>query len=156
MAEELIPLIVVPAFFILIGLIFWLNHRGSERRAQMRYDLGARTLDKFSTAGEMSQFLETDAGQTFLKILENGEANPAERTLRSLRIGVILSAFGGGFVVLALTADAKFIHPGIIFLSLGLGFIGAAAVSRKLQGLPAFAPGAEVQEISRSPYRDAA
>ena len=155
MPEELIPLVVVPSFFLLIGLIYWMANRSAERRAQLRYDLSARTLERFTTADEMSKFFETDAGRVFLKILERGEQDPAERALRSLKIGVVAGCFGFGFVLLSIVmGELELVYPGIIFLSLGGGFIASFVIARKLR--EATANSSSLHEISRSPYRDAA
>ncbi len=155
MPEELIPLVVVPSLFLLIGIIYWMANRSAERRAQLRYELSARTLERFTTADEMSKFFETDAGRVFLRILERGEQDPADRALRSLKIGVVACCFGLGFVLLSIVmAEGELVYPGVIFLSLGLGFVAAFVVARKLR--EANTESGALHELSRSPYRDAA
>lgn len=155
MSEEVIPLVVVPSLFLLVGVVFWLYNRGVERRAQLRYDLGARTLERFTNADELSKFFETDAGRAFLAILESGELESRERSLRSLKVGVISCCFGAGFVLLALVvAEVGLVFPGVIFISLGLGFIAAFLVARRLGA--ANESRGSLHDLSRSPYRDAA
>ncbi|MCA9693096.1 MAG: hypothetical protein KC636_26100 [Myxococcales bacterium] len=157
--EEVIPLVIVPALFFTVGVIYWLRLRSQEQRAQLRHDLGVRTIERFTSAEDLTRFFESAAGQTFVQSLENNSRTTlAQRLLMTMRVGIVFGSLGLGFLVLQLVApepDAGFVYPGVLLGALGIGFIAAAVISHKLNssGILETKRGSKVE---LSPYRDAA
>ena len=101
--------------------------------AKAAAEIHAKLLEKFTTSQELVDFLRTDEGRRFLENTAGPQANPLERTLRSIRYGVILTIIGVGWLLLGLTNrfddDGALTVIGFFFESVGLGFLASAGIS---------------------------
>ena len=127
MEDILVPL----GAFAMVVLVVWFSIRSHQVRFQAKADLHRQLLDKFTSGSELSQFLESESSKWLVENLSSRKDNAKERILRSVKVGVILSALGLGFTVLTWW-DADSIYHGVILLSLGGGFLLAAAISHRL------------------------
>ncbi len=130
MAEILIPL----AGCTMIVLIVFFSIRLRQARVQSRTELHKHLLDKFSSGGELTTFLESEGGKKMLADLGSERIDPRESWLKSLRTGIVLAFLGLGLSVLTeeFGADEDLIVPGGVCLALGLGFVVAAITTRLL------------------------
>ncbi|MBN1566697.1 MAG: hypothetical protein JXA73_02545 [Acidobacteria bacterium] len=126
--------IVIPvAVFAMVVLIVWIGHKSKVSRLQELVEMRKRLLDKFSSGTELSEFLATPQGQSFLKDQEIGatDRSPKGKMISSVGAGIILVMLGAAFFVL-MNLERDLIYPGAILVALGLGFLIAAAISYQL------------------------
>ena len=130
MVEVLVPL----SGCAMIVLIVFFAIRLRQTKVQSRTELHKHLLDKFSSGGELTTFLETEGGRKMLEELGSERIDPRERWLKSLRTGIILSFLGGGLIVLEeqFNVDDDLVIPGGVCLALGLGFTVAAITTKLL------------------------
>jgi hypothetical protein len=122
--EILIPL----GFFAMITAIVWFGSRAKQVRLTKQVETQKALLDKFQSGRELSEFMGTESGQRFLNQFD---MNPHAAILGSVTAGIVLTCLGLG--LLGLTGrDEDLVFPGVIMLALGVGFIVAAAISRRL------------------------
>jgi hypothetical protein len=116
--------------FAMVVMIVWLVHLAKQKRLSEQAELQKHFLNKFNSAQELTQFLDTPQGQSFLKDMRIGgdAAGPKDRIIRSVKGGILLLALGAGFLIL-LRFERDLIYPAAILLALGVGFLIGATVS---------------------------
>lgn len=142
----LIPIIIVPSFFFLIGWVVYVIVDGQRRRQQMRLatEFHGKLLDRIGSATEFGEFLNTDGGAKFLDSLTvEREGEPHTRILRAVQTGLVGLALGVGMFVLIGSTDLTFGAPDVferdtedglavlatIATSIGVGLLLAAGAS---------------------------
>jgi hypothetical protein len=139
-------IIIVPAFFFMIGYICWLWANAAQRRQRMRLltEFNGKLLDRLGSVNDFSQFLQTDAGARFMRDLASepvAASGPQERILRAAQVGAVLICLGVGLLALGLFnaipghGDEGLTTIGVIALSVGVGFVISATVSYRLAGV---------------------
>jgi hypothetical protein len=125
LVSSLVPI----AAFAMVILIIWMVHLARKHRIGEQVELQKHFLDKFSSGQELTQFLETPQGQTFLKQLkiDSDAGRPKDRILRSVKTGIVILALGGAFFAL-LRVESDMIYPAAILSALGIGFLISAGV----------------------------
>jgi len=143
--DDIAAIIILPVMFTMVAFIVWVvvnnRRRGEIMRAQT--EMQNKLLDKFGTAPEMAEYLQSDAGQKFLESATIEKTKPYGRILGAVMAGIILLSMGLAFLFLrgAFTdpEDIKgFTVAGAIFFALGAGFVlssVAAFVLSKSWGL---------------------
>ena len=121
--------IIIPTvFFGNVIAIVWLTGRVKQYRIEKQVELQQQLLAKFESAGELVEFLDTETGRNFMRQFES---NPRRIILGFLSAGIVLTFLGLGFHGLAMS-NGDFIIPGVLTLVVGIGFIVAAAISRRM------------------------
>jgi hypothetical protein len=138
--EEAIVMVMGP---LLIGWVLWLVFRRYQLQAHARVQRTEsfnRLIDKFGTAKEFVDFLQSDAGRKLLEDPITPPANPMSSVRRFIQGGIILIALGGALLLNATRlrgeTDINFIREamgmnywGTIFLGGGVALMIVAAVS---------------------------
>lgn len=134
MEFELEAILIPLTFFFLIGFLFRQQRLRAEHETQRRFELGVRTLDRFSDPETLEKFLGSNAGQEFLRLLDQGEPPLQRRLLRGVQGGLALAFLGLAFLVLAGALDGYYdmVVPGVLLLSLGAALLLGAFVAYKL------------------------
>lgn len=125
--EGVLALLVPFAFFATCIAFYWLLGKMRQLRIEKQTEISQQMLAKFESAGELAEFLETDSGRQFMRQFES---NPHRTILALMSVGIILTFLGLGFHGLAFS-NSDFVIPGVLTLVTGVGFIVAAAVSRR-------------------------
>ena len=89
-------------------------------------------LDKFSSAHDFAEFMQSPAGQKYVMSFSEAVTNPRNAILNSFRTGLVLMFLGVGLASSSLSGDQAnlWLHTaGNVFLCLGFGFLLSAAVS---------------------------
>lgn len=138
--------VIVPAFFFLIGFIVSITITGWQRRQRLKLvtEFNTRLLDRLGTVKEFHEFIQSDAGVQFMNSMgtEPVTGGPHERILRATQIGIVMLTVGLGLFLSGRfigyedpEARRAFMAIGSIVLSLGIGFVISAAASYRLASM---------------------
>lgn len=132
-------IVILPAFFFMIGYICWLWAGAVQRKQRNRLltEFNGKLLDKLGSVNDFSALLQTDAGARFMRDLASEpvarSSGPQERILRAAQVGIVLACLGVGFLLLGFfRPDEGLTTMGIVALSLGVGFIISAVSSYRI------------------------
>lgn len=135
-------IIILPAFFFMVGFIVWTTVSAVQRRQRMRMlmDFNSRLIDRLGSVNDFGEFAKTEAGSKFLSsvMADAPLIRPGERILRAIQSGIVLIALGVGLLALSwyfpTAADAHdtSLAVGVIVLSLGIGFLLSSAASYRV------------------------
>lgn len=132
-SEQIVMMTVLPAMFVFWAWVVWIILEWRKLRYKSR--LQSKMVDKFPTAQEFNDFLQSREGNKFLNFLKFNGLAPREKILSSLSKGIILSMFGISLIILGqiFTEEMKyFIAFGIVIVALGVGFLISTFISYKL------------------------
>jgi len=136
MPAEVAIFLIMLTFAVLFGFVFWISKRAKieQARSAAKMNLQTRMLEKFSSAQEFVDFVSTPEGQTFLASSTDvtERLNPLLKLYQSMRWGFVLSLVGIGFIILSFMVEREMIVPGVLALTLGLGFLISSLVGQKL------------------------
>ena len=129
--------IIICSAWIINSIVTSIRQRANTRT---RADVYNRLVDKFGTAPEFIQFLQSDAGLKFIEEQTVDVSQPIAKILGSVRLGVTLALTGFGMIVVGniwsqTLGDELWVVLGLggtVALTAGAGFIVAAVVSYKL------------------------
>jgi hypothetical protein len=138
MIDDLIPF---GAFAMVSWVVYLIVVTGFQswyqRRTQSQFQ--SKMLDKIGSVNELGAFLNTEAGNRFLKGLTSEEAAPHMRILRAVQSGAVLSTLGialylYGWLTPTLRGEVTNTINALatIFFGLGVGFLASAALSYRL------------------------
>lgn len=101
-----------------------LSIRRRQQNAMQKY-----VLDKFSSAQDFAQFVQSPAGQKYLASVSEAITNPRNAILTSIKIGFVVMFGGMGFLVGGAGSDSVSFRIGWVLFLVGIGFLISAAVS---------------------------
>jgi hypothetical protein len=130
---EYIPIIGMLSSTAMIVLIVYFVTRARQRKAEVQAEVQSRLIDRFGTAPELIQFLQSPAGREFVSGVQSAPAHYArERIMAGFSRSIVLSTLGAAFLILTFAYDDDFAVPAAILFSLGIGYLLATMVSYKL------------------------
>lgn len=138
MEAEWIAIMVPGFFFAMIVLVVYFVglNRSRVRAAQLQTDMQSRMLDRFGSSPEFVNFLQSTAGQQFVKGFGDAPRSLAhDRILGGVNKGIVLSFLGTGFLAVCLfdqVRNAGLMIFGFVFLGLGVGYLVSSVVSIRL------------------------
>ncbi len=100
----------------------------SVRRMQQNA-MQRHVLDKFSSAQDFSQFVQSPAGQKYLAGLSEAVTNPRNAILTSIKTGCVVMFGGMGFLVDSAGMDSVSFRIGWVLFLVGVGFLVSAGIS---------------------------
>jgi hypothetical protein len=143
LVEGVLPLLgMLLSFAMVIGIVLIVT-RSKQRRMEMQYDLQSKLIEKFGSTGELVSFLQSETGQRFVNSVQTGGTKLArDRAAAAVRIGIIFTALGIGFLVLWAIMNVRGLAwPGVLFAVLGAAYFASSyATLRFSQGRPAEPP----------------
>lgn len=130
----IMPLFVSLGFFAMVGYIVWLGTNAKNRRTQAQVEVQTKLIDRFGTAKEFIDFLQSPAGRQFVTGVEvTSNLYARDRIVSGFGKGIVLSLLGMGFLAIWIFDDNRgFIYPGFILLGLGVGFFLSTLLTIKL------------------------
>lgn len=130
---DLIPVVGTIASSITVVLIVYFVGRSRQRRAEIHAEVQMRLIDRFGSAPELIEFLQSPAGRQFVSGVQSAPAMlTRERIASGFTRSVVLSMLGVAFLVLTFFYDDEFAIPAAILFSLGIGYLIATLISYKL------------------------
>jgi len=128
------PIIVSLGFFAMVVWIVWLGTNSKNRRAQAQVEVQTKLIERFGTAKEFIEFLQSPAGRQFVTGVEvTSNLYARDRIVSGFGKGIVLSLLGMGFLAIWIFDDNRgFLYPGFILLGLGAGFFLSTLLTIKL------------------------
>ena len=128
-----IPVIGMLTSTAMVVLIVYFVAKSRQRRAELQAEVQTRLIDRFGSAPELIEFLQSPAGQQFVNGVQSAPALMArERIMSGFTRAIVLSMLGAAFLVLTFFYNDDFAVPAAILFSLGIGYLLATLVSYKL------------------------
>jgi hypothetical protein len=147
MTGEMVAMVIPVTFFLVIG---WsirtiVTNRRLRDLHRAQIEMQQKLLDRFGTAPEMRDFLESEGGKRFIETTVREKANPYVRILSSVQTGIITVMVGAAFMasrnLLPDDGIEGFTFLGLMALLVGAGFLVSAGsvylLSRSWGLLPA-------------------
>ena len=131
-----VAVISLVGFYAMVTIIGSMFARAGQRRSQLQAEVQTKLIDRFGSAPELIDFLQSEAGHHFVDGFQNGPRLTArEKILSGLRRGIITTLLGVGLLgiwAIDIRENRDIIYPAFIVLSLGLGFFLSTWVSMRL------------------------
>ena len=110
------------------GLMGWVAYLiASMVRRKQKNDMQKALLEKFSSAHDFAEFMQSPAGQKYVLTFADAVTSPRDSILNSMRIGFVLM-FGGVGCLLA--SQGWIARPiGMVTFLVGIGFLTSSGVS---------------------------
>lgn len=125
--------IPVIASSVMVVLIVYFVSRARLRRAEVHAQVQSRLIDRFGSAPELIEFLQSPAGREFVSGVQSAPAVYArERIASGFTRSIVLSMLGLAFLGLTFFYNDDFAVPAAILFSLGIGYFLATFVSYRL------------------------
>jgi hypothetical protein len=143
---ELIPIFGIIFSSVTTVLIVYFISRARSRRAEVQAEVQTRLIDRFGSAPELIEFLQSPVGKQFVSGVQSAPAVLArERILSGFTRAIVLTMLGLAFVGLTILYG-EYDNPlpffAAVFLALGIGYLLATFVtwrlSRQLHGADLF------------------
>jgi hypothetical protein len=131
-----VAIVSMVGFYAMVSVIATVFARARQRRSELQTEVQTKLIDRFGTAPELIDFLQSDAGRQFVGGFHNAPRYAArEKILGGIRRGIIATMLGLGFLAI-FAADVHdnwgWMYPGFIILALGLGFFLSTWISMRL------------------------
>ncbi len=144
--EVLLLVVAIVCAFALIGGGVWyvLQRQNALMKARLqRAETVNRLIEKFSTAREVTEFLDSEHGRKLLEDPFPSRGNPRNRVLRFVRFGVVFLFLGPAFLLDAYwlrdSTEIRYIYQakdlqfwGAFSLALGVGLLATAFLTNVL------------------------
>jgi hypothetical protein len=131
--EIWIPIIGIISSSVMVILIVYFVARSRQRRAEVQAEVQTKLIDRFGTAPELIEFLQSPAGRQFVSGVQGVPGVLArERIMSGFTRSIVLSMLGAAFLGLTFFYNDDFAVPAAILLSLGIGYFLATMVSYRL------------------------
>ncbi len=131
--EEMIPIVIVPVIFGVIGWIAWSAFNAIRRFkiAKLQAEVQTRLLDRFGSSQDLLAYAQTEAGRHFLDSLSVERSSAYGRIIGAIQTGIILLFFGLALFLLRnrVYAWEVFLVFGTLMIALGVGFALSGIVS---------------------------
>src|SRR5688500_12030387 len=130
---ETIPIVAIIANCAMVVLIVFFVARSRQRRFEVHAEVQTKLIDRFGSAPELIEFLQSPAGREFVSGVQSAPVILArERILSGFSRAIILSMLGAAFLALTFFYDEDWAVPAAILFSLGVGYLIATVVSYRL------------------------
>ena len=117
----------------MVVLVVYLVARSRQRRVELQAEVQSKLIDRFGTAPELINFLQSPAGRQFVSGVQGVPGALArERIMSGFTRSIVLSMLGAAFLGLTAFYDNDFAVPAAILFSLGIGYFLATLVSYRL------------------------
>ncbi len=132
--EAVMMMVVLPVTFGGMAWMFktFLDFLRQRRMSTMMFELQNKVIEKFGTAPEALQYLESEAGRRLLETASTGPTHPRMRILSSVQMGLILGAAAVGFLLVRGVmpeAAQGFTIVGVLGACVGAGFLLSGGVA---------------------------
>jgi hypothetical protein len=124
---------VKEVFVMLVGwgLVGWVVYLAASMvRRKQKNDMQKALLEKFSSAHDFAEFMQSPAGQKYVMNFTDAVTSPLSSVLNAVKIGVVMLFSGPALVAAAQRYDLWFLYAmGLLFTLAGVGFLVSAVIS---------------------------
>lgn len=126
LVENYVLLAAMLTFFAWAIYVAATTIRRKQQNAMQRH-----LLDKFSSAKDFAEFVQSPAGQKYVMSFTDAVSSPRNAIANSVKTGIVLLFLGTGIITGSLGggSDAAFHTVGNVLLCVGVGFIVSAVVA---------------------------
>jgi hypothetical protein len=118
---------------VTVVLVVYYIARARQRRAELQAEEQTKLIDRFGSAPEQIDFLQSPAGRQFVSGVQGVPGALArERIMSGFTRSIVLSTLGAAFLGLTFFYNDAFAVPASILFSLGVGYFLATLVSWRL------------------------
>lgn len=121
--------VVVPVtLFLVTGWVIWSFIKGRQAKfaIQAQMQIQQKMLERFGSSSELVEFIRTPEGGRYLEqFTESPVSSPMERTLSSVRTGIIVAFISAGLITVGALLGDSFNENGPMVFGLLGGFLGA-------------------------------
>jgi len=114
----------------------WIVSRARSQRAQIHAEMQTKLVERFGSAPELVEFLQSPAGQQFITGVDTLPRFLArEKIISGVRTAIIFATVGVGFLALCIDPDIRnsfLLFVGTMLIAIGIAFLLAAVASVKL------------------------
>jgi hypothetical protein len=119
--------------FLAAIAVFWgfvLYIIATAMRRKQQNEMQRHMLDKFASAKDFADFVQSPAGQQYVMSFSEAATSPRNAILSSVRTGVVLVFGGAGIAATISGMNNPYIWGiGIVLTCLGFGFLVSAGIS---------------------------
>ena len=128
-----IPIMGMLTSTAMVVLIVYFVARSRQRRMEVQAEVQSKLIDRFGSAPELIEFLQSPAGRQFVSGVQGVPGALArERIMSGFTRSIVLSMLGAAFLGLTFFYEDDFAVPAAILFSLGIGYFIATFVSWRL------------------------
>jgi hypothetical protein len=99
-------------------------------RRKQQNEMQRHMLDKFASAKDFAEFVQSPAGQSYVMSFAEATTSPRNAILSSVRTGVILLFAGAGMAAITSGVHNSYLWGlGILLCCVGCGFLVSAGIS---------------------------
>lgn len=129
----ILPIVGVLSSSAMVILVVYFIARTRQRRAEIQAEVQTRLIDRFGSAPELIEFLQSPAGRQFVSGVQSAPAIMArERIASGFSRSIIILSVGVAFLALTFFYSRGFAVPAALFFCLGAGSLLATFVSYRL------------------------
>jgi hypothetical protein len=99
-------------------------------RRKQKNDMQKALLEKFSSAHDFAEFMQSPAGQKYVMNFTDAVTNPLSSVVNAVKIGVVMFFSGPALVAASNRYDLWFLYAmGMLLTLAGVGFLVSAVIS---------------------------
>jgi len=113
------------------GLVAWVAYLAASMiRRKQKNDMQRALLDKFSSAHDFAEFMQSPAGQKYVLNFADEMTGPFNSIVNAVKIGIVLLFAGAALVASGQRHGMWFVDTlGMLATCVGAGFLVSAAIS---------------------------
>jgi len=113
------------------GLVAWVAYLAASMiRRKQKNDMQRALLDKFSSAHDFAEFMQSPAGQKYVLNFADEMTGPFNSIVNAVKIGIVLLFAGAALVASGQCHGMWFVDTlGMLATCVGAGFLVSAAIS---------------------------
>jgi hypothetical protein len=113
------------------GLVGWVAYLAASMvRRKQKNDMQKALLERFSSAHDFAEFIQSPAGQKYVMNFTDEVTSPLSAIVNAVKIGVVMFFSGPALVAAAQRYDLWFLYAlGLLLTLAGVGFLVSAVIS---------------------------
>lgn len=113
-----------------IGLCAWFVYlAAANRRRKQKNDMQKALLDKFSSAHDFAEFMQSPAGQKYVLTFADTVTRPIDSVMNSVKAGIVMILSGAALASFGSQQRWLLDMVGTVVAVTGVGFIASAVIS---------------------------
>src|SRR6185436_17651282 len=131
MSGQIVALFGIVSGMVMTITVVWIVSRSRQRRLELQADVQNKLIERFSSAPELIDFLQSPTGREFVTGVQSAPAMlTRERIVTAVSRSIMLIFIGLCFVGMYWVIDVDgVLIPAVIFAILGVGYLVSAIAS---------------------------